>query len=87
MKTQFPEVNALQFAFLGPPVGAVSRSLTGWVSDKWGGGRVTFWVFVMMIAGVAGVLYFLEAKNFAGFFAMFMFLFFAAGSATPRPSR
>ena len=39
-------MNALQFAFLGPLVGALSRSLTGWVSDKWGGGRVTFWVFV-----------------------------------------
>ena len=28
-KTQFPEVNALQFAFLGPLVGALSRSATG----------------------------------------------------------
>jgi len=79
MKTQFPEVNALQFAFLGPLVGALSRSLTGWVSDRFGGGRVTFWVFLMMIVGVAGVLYFLDAKNFAGFFAMFMALFFATG--------
>ena len=33
-KTQFPEVNALAYAFLGPLVGALSRSLTGWVSDK-----------------------------------------------------
>ncbi len=79
IKTQFPEVNALQFAFLGPLVGALSRSMTGWLSDKFGGGRVTFWVFLLMIVGVAGVLYFLEAKNFAGFFAMFMVLFFATG--------
>jgi NNP family nitrate/nitrite transporter-like MFS transporter len=79
MKTQFPEVNALQYAFLGPLVGAVSRSMTGWISDKFGGGRVTFWVFLLMIVGVVGVLYFLEAKNFAGFFAMFMVLFFATG--------
>ncbi len=83
MKTQFPDVNALQFAFLGPLVGALSRSMTGWVSDKFGGGRVTFWVFLMMIAGVAGVLYFLGIKDqpgaFAGFFAMFVFLFFATG--------
>ena len=78
-KTQFPEINALQYAFLGPLVGAVSRSLTGWVSDRWGGGRVTFWVFVVMAIGVLGVLYFLEAKNFAGFFAMFLLLFFATG--------
>jgi len=78
-KTQFPEVNALAFAFLGPLVGAVSRSLTGWVSDKWGGGRVTFWVFVGMAVGVAGVLFFLNAGSWTGFFAMFLFLFLVSG--------
>jgi NNP family nitrate/nitrite transporter-like MFS transporter len=82
-KTQFPEVNALKLAFLGPLVGALSRSLTGWVSDKWGGGRVTFWVFILMMLGVAGVLYFLGIKGepyaFAGFFGSFMLLFFASG--------
>ncbi|GJL94506.1 MAG: hypothetical protein DHS20C05_09110 [Hyphococcus sp.] len=83
MKTQFPEVNALQFAFLGPLVGALSRSFTGWISDKWGGARVTFWVFLLMIVAVGGVLYFLGIKDqpgaFWGFFAMFMILFFATG--------
>ncbi len=83
MKTQFPDVNALQFAFLGPLVGALSRSMTGWVSDKWGGARVTFWVFTLMIVAVGGVLYFLGIKDqpgaFWGFFAMFMILFFATG--------
>jgi len=83
MKTQFPEINALQFAFLGPLVGALSRSMTGWVSDKWGGARVTFWVFLLMIVAVAGVLYFLGMKDqpgaFWGFFTMFMVLFFATG--------
>jgi NNP family nitrate/nitrite transporter-like MFS transporter len=83
MKTQFPAVEALHFAFLGPLVGSVSRVLTGWVSDKYGGGRVTFWIFLLMIAAVGGVLYFLGIKDqphaFWGFFAMFMLLFFAAG--------
>ena len=82
-RTQFPEVDALQFAFLGPLVGALSRSLTGWVSDKWGGGRVTFWVFALMAAGVYGVIHFLGIKDqpgaFTGFFACFMILFFASG--------
>jgi NNP family nitrate/nitrite transporter-like MFS transporter len=82
-KTQFPTVDALPFVFLGPLVGALSRSATGWVSDKWGGGRVTFWVFVLMMIGVAGVLYFLGIKDqadaFWGFFAMFLVLFFATG--------
>jgi NNP family nitrate/nitrite transporter-like MFS transporter len=78
-RTQFPEVNALAYAFLGPLVGAVSRSLTGWVSDKYGGGRVTFWVFLGMAAGVLGVLYFLSTGSWPGFFAMFLFLFFVSG--------
>ena len=64
-KTQFPEVNALAYAFLGPLVGALSRSLTGWMSDKYGGGRVTFWVFVGMAIGVVGVLYFLGVRQLA----------------------
>ena len=82
-KTQFPEVDSLQFVFLGPLVGALSRAATGWVSDRWGGGRVTFWTFIIMIGAVAGVLYFLGIKDqpgaFWGFFAMFMILFFATG--------
>ncbi|MEQ1754446.1 MAG: MFS transporter [Micropepsaceae bacterium] len=82
-KLEFPEVNALQFAFLGPLVGALSRSLTGWVSDRYGGGRVTFWVFIGMIVGVAGVLFFLGMKDqpgaFWGFLGSFLFLFFVTG--------
>jgi NNP family nitrate/nitrite transporter-like MFS transporter len=82
-KTQFPDVNSLQYVFLGPLVGALSRAATGWVSDRFGGGRVTFYTFVLMIAAVLGVLYFLGAKDqpgaFWGFFAMFMVLFFATG--------
>ena len=52
---------------------------TGWVSDKCGGGRVTFWVFVGMAVGVVGVLYFLGVGSWPGFFAMFLFLFFVSG--------
>lgn len=82
-KTQFPAVDALPFVFLGPLVGALSRSATGWVSDKYGGGRVTIWVFILMMIGVLGVLYFLAVKDqpyaFWGFFAMFLVLFFATG--------
>lgn len=82
-KTQFPEVDSLQYVFLGPLVGALSRAATGWISDKFGGGRVTFWTFILMIAAVGGVIYFLAVKDqsyaFAGFFAMFMLLFFATG--------
>ena len=60
-KLMFPEVNALQYVFLGPLVGALSRAGTGWVSDRFGGGRVTFWTFLGMIISVYGVIIFLPS--------------------------
>lgn len=78
-KIAFPDVNALQYVFLGPLVGALSRAGTGWVSDRWGGGRVTFWVFIGMIASVLAVIWSLGAGSFPGFFAGFMALFFFTG--------
>jgi len=78
-KLAFPEVNALQYVFLGPLVGALSRAGTGWISDRFGGGRVTFWTFAGMILAVLGVILSLGAGNFAGFFAAFMALFFLTG--------
>ena len=80
---QFPEVDALRYAFLGPLVGALSRAGTGWISDKYGGGKVTFWTFVAMVVAVFGVIYFLSIREqpgaFWGFFTMFMILFLATG--------
>jgi MFS transporter, NNP family, nitrate/nitrite transporter len=86
-KTLFPSVNPLQYAFLGPLVGALARVAGGWVSDKLGGAAVTFWTFVSMIAAVAGVILFLpsgtpgagDPGNFWGFFWMFMLLFAGTG--------
>ncbi|RKS88313.1 nitrate/nitrite transporter [Sphingosinicella microcystinivorans] len=78
-KHQFPDVDVLKFIFLGPLVGALSRAGTGWVSDRWGGARVTLWVFVLMMIGVVGVIYFLEAANWWGFLGMFIFMFFMTG--------
>lgn len=82
-KSQFPEVNSLQLAFIGPLLGALSRAGSGWISDKFGGGRVTLWVFVAMIVGALGVYYFLTIKDhpmaFYGFFGMFLALFITTG--------
>jgi MFS transporter, NNP family, nitrate/nitrite transporter len=75
----FPEVNALRYAFIGPLLGALSRAGTGWVSDKYGGARVTFWVFVVQILAILGMIWFLNAASFAGFFAMVLLLFFSSG--------
>jgi NNP family nitrate/nitrite transporter-like MFS transporter len=83
IKSQFPQINALSYAWLGPLVGALIRPLGGWLSDKLGGARVTFWNFIAMAVGVLGVLYFLpqggQGGNFYGFLATFMLLFTAAG--------
>jgi NNP family nitrate/nitrite transporter-like MFS transporter len=79
IKSQFPGVNALAYAWVGPLIGAVIRPFGGWLSDKMGGARVTFWNFVVMAAAVGGVLWFLSAKSFAGFFACFMLLFLTTG--------
>lgn len=75
----FPEVDAIRYAFLGPLVGALSRAGSGKLADRIGGARVTFWVFVVQIAAIAGMIWFLDASSFGGFFAMVLLLFFVSG--------
>lgn len=75
----FPDVDALRLAFVGPLVGALSRAGSGWVSDRIGGARLTFWVFVVQIVAILGMLWFLGAQSFWGFFGMVLLLFFASG--------
>ncbi|MDT7527770.1 MFS transporter [Sphingopyxis sp. SE2] len=75
----FPEVNALRYAFIGPLVGALARAGSGWIADRVGGARVTFWVFVAMIAASFGMIWFLDMRSFWGFFAMVLLLFLASG--------
>jgi NNP family nitrate/nitrite transporter-like MFS transporter len=83
IKSQFPGVNALQFAWIGPLLGALARPLGGWLADKAGGARVTLWTFVAMTGGAAAVLAFMPhdgaAGSFAGFLIAFLFLFAASG--------
>lgn len=83
IKSQFPAIDPLQYAFLGPLVGSIIRPMGGWLSDHLGGAKVTLWNFVAMIAAVLGVVYFLQHKTdpsaFVGFFVMFMILFVCAG--------
>jgi len=92
IKNEFPQVNPLAYAWLGPLVGAAIRPFGGWLADRIGGGAVTFWNFAVMVIAVLGVLYFLPkgaggwalpagpaAGSFAGFFVMFLILFLNAG--------
>jgi NNP family nitrate/nitrite transporter-like MFS transporter len=83
IKSQFTGVNALYYAWMGPFVGALIRPFGGYLADRLGGARVTFWNFIVMALAVVGVLYFLPSGasggSFAGFFAMFMVLFLTTG--------
>ena len=83
IKSQFPGVNPLAYAWLGPLVGATIRPVGGWLADKLGGARVTFWNFVVMAMAVLGVTAFLptggQGGNFTGFFLMFLVLFLTTG--------
>lgn len=75
----FPEVDALRYAFLGPLIGALSRAGSGGLADRVGGARVTFWVFVVQTLAILGMIWFLDMRSFAGFFAMVLLLFFVSG--------
>jgi NNP family nitrate/nitrite transporter-like MFS transporter len=83
VKTQFPGIDPIRYAFLGPLVGALLRPVGGWLSDRLGGARVTLWNFVAMAAAAGGVLLFLpeggRGGSFPGFLAMFLVLFATSG--------
>lgn len=82
-KTQFPDVVILKFAFFGPFLGALARPLGGFLSDRFGGVKVTFINFIVM-AIFSGLLFLTLPNNgqggsFAAFYAVFMVLFLTAG--------
>jgi len=83
IKSQFPGIAPLQYAWLGPLVGAVVRPFGGWLADRLGGAVVTFWNFIVMTLAVVGVLWFLPSGgsggSFAGFFVCFLVLFLTTG--------
>lgn len=74
-KTQFPDVQILQYAFFGPFIGALARSAGGALSDRLGGTRVTLVNFILM-AIFSGLLFLTlptdgRGGSFMAFFAVF----------------
>jgi NNP family nitrate/nitrite transporter-like MFS transporter len=81
--TQFPDSGLLKYAFVGPLIGALIRPLGGWLADRVGGARVTYWNFVVMFVASLAVFGFLPTGSDAGaavpFYLAFMVLFLTTG--------
>ena len=80
IKAQFPEVDVMKYAFLGPFAGALIRPLGGILSDKLGGARITLWTFATMIAVILfGILPALKSHDFMMFLISFIGMFVLTG--------
>jgi len=79
MKTQFPDVHGVYYAFLGALVGSAFRPVGGWLSDRMGGARITAAVFAAMTVGVGGVILSIQHHLFALFLGSFLVLFVLTG--------
>ncbi len=78
--------SALTYAWMGPFIGAATRPLGGWISDKLGGSIVTQWVSVVMVGASAAVGYVMmlayQSPNPEQYFFAFMTLFIVLFAAT-----
>jgi NNP family nitrate/nitrite transporter-like MFS transporter len=77
-------LKAAYLTFLGPLVGSLVRPVGGRLADRFGGALVTFWNFVAMAVGAAGVLAASVRHSLplflAGFIALFTFSGLGNGS-------
>ena len=79
--------SALTYAWMGPFIGAATRPLGGWISDKLGGSIVTQWVSVVMVGASVAVGYVMmlayqspsPEQYFFAFMTLFIVLFAATG--------
>lgn len=79
--------NPFAYAWLGPLVGSLIRPVGGWISDKWGGAKVTHWDTVVMIASALGVAHYVKVADaapqpevyFVPFLVLFLVLFVTTG--------
>ena len=82
LSTFFPSSEIKHWAFVGPLLGALVRPIGGWLSDRLGGTKVTFWNFAVMLFAAIAILALLpSAKTGAApwFFAAFILLFVTTG--------
>ncbi|TNC23186.1 nitrate/nitrite transporter [Amycolatopsis alkalitolerans] len=72
-------LQAAAVTFLGPLVGSLSRPVGGWLSDKVGGGRITFWNFVGMAVMTVLLIVASNVDSLALFTTAFIVLFVLTG--------
>jgi len=89
LQVQFKEqfstpIDAAYLTFLGPLIGSLIRPVGGYLADRHGGARVTFWNFLAMAAGASVVLYASLERSLplylVGFMALFVFSGIGNGS-------
>lgn len=88
MKTTFPEFLGSHpfiatylagLSFMGALIGSLARPLGGWLSDRIGGARVTFVVFLGMTTCTAVAIQGVHGRSFEVFFGSYMAIFLLAG--------
>jgi NNP family nitrate/nitrite transporter-like MFS transporter len=88
IKNTFPEFLASHpfiatylagLGFVGALIGSIARPLGGWVSDRVGGERVTFGVFILMGAATFAAINGVQDRSFRLFFGSYMAVFLFAG--------
>ncbi|KAA9155134.1 NarK/NasA family nitrate transporter [Amycolatopsis acidicola] len=72
-------LQAAAVTFLGPLLGSLSRPVGGWLADRLGGGRVTFWNFFGMAALTVLLIVASNVKSLGLFTAAFVVLFVLTG--------
>jgi NNP family nitrate/nitrite transporter-like MFS transporter len=72
-------LQAAYVTFLGPLLGSLARPVGGWLADKIGGGKVTFWNFVGMAVMTILLIVASNEKSLGLFTAAFVVLFVLTG--------
>lgn len=75
----FTPLQAATYTFIGPLLGSLSRPVGGWMSDRWGGERVTLWNFIGMAAGTGMLLVASAVDSFPLYLGSFVVLFVLTG--------
>ena len=72
-------LQAAAVTFLGPLLGSFSRPVGGWLSDRIGGGKITFATFIGMAAATVVLIMASSSKSLGLFTVAFIVLFVLAG--------